>query len=184
MSSVLDPFIPAPELRERFAITVRAPAERVMEVAREFDMQSPPVVRAIFALRGWLTGAAPAARRPQGLVAETRSLGWGVLREEPGRLYVSGAICQPWLPDVRFRALPASDFVACREPDHVKIAWTLEAEPLGPSRSRFATETRAAATDEEARRKFRRYARWARFGIVAIRLLMLPAMRRQAEARA
>ena len=182
MSAPLDAFIPTPDVRERFEITVRAPAERVLAAARDLDLQSPPLVRAIFRLRDLLTGSAPVTRRAQGLVAETRSLGWGVLREEPGRLYVSGAICQPWLPDVTFRAVPAADFAACREPDHVKIAWTLEAEPLGPSLTRFASETRAVATDPEARRKFLRYWRWARFGIVSIRLLLLPAVRRAAEA--
>jgi hypothetical protein len=63
----------------------------------------------------------------------------------------------------------------------VKIAWTLEAEPLGDELTRFATETRAAATDAEARAKFRRY--WRRFGIgiILIRKLLLPAVQRQAE---
>jgi hypothetical protein len=37
------------------------------------------------------------------------------------------------------------------------------------------------ATDEPARTAFRRYWRWARFGIIAIRLLLLPAVRRAAE---
>jgi hypothetical protein len=65
----------------------------------------------------------------------------------------------------------------------VKIVWTLEAEPLGLALTRFRTETRVLATDEEARRKFRSYWRWARFGIVLIRLLMLPSLRREAERR-
>ena len=65
----------------------------------------------------------------------------------------------------------------------MKIAWTLEAEALGPALTRFAQETRAVATDEQARIRFRRYWRWARFGIIAIRLLMLPALRRSAERR-
>jgi hypothetical protein len=37
------------------------------------------------------------------------------------------------------------------------------------------------ATDAPARARFRRYWRWARFGIVSIRLLLLPAVRRAAE---
>jgi hypothetical protein len=65
----------------------------------------------------------------------------------------------------------------------VKIAWTLEAEPLEPALTRFSHETRAVATDGEARTKFRQYWRWARFGIVSIRLLLLPAIRRAAERR-
>ena len=75
------------------------------------------------------------------------------------------------------------EFAAYAEPDQVKIAWTLEAEELAPGITRFAQETRAVATDAEARAKFRRYWRWARFGIVAIRLLLLPAVRREAERR-
>jgi hypothetical protein len=47
----------------------------------------------------------------------------------------------------------------------------------------LAQETRAAATDETARTSFLRYWRWARFGIVSIRRLLLPAIRRAAEAR-
>jgi hypothetical protein len=65
----------------------------------------------------------------------------------------------------------------------VKIAWTLEATELGPALTRFAQETRVVATDEPARILFRRYWRWARFGIISIRLLMLPAVRREAERR-
>jgi hypothetical protein len=56
-------------------------------------------------------------------------------------------------------------------------------EWLGPARTRFVHETRVVATDDEARRRFLRYWRWARFGIVTIRYLMMPAVRRRAEAR-
>ena len=156
MAGPLDPFIPSPDIRERFEITIRAPAEQVMAVARDFDMQSIGPVRLIVRMREWLTRSAPVTRRPQGLVAETRSIGWGVLRDEPGRLYVSGAACQPWLADVRFEALPAGEFADWRGPDRVKIAWTLEVEPLGPAASRLSTEARVVATEPEARRKFLR----------------------------
>ena len=50
--------------------------------------------------------------------------------------------------------------------------------------TRFATETRAAATDEASRAKFRRYWRFAGPGILLIRKLLLPAVRREAERRA
>jgi len=180
----LDRFIPHPDVRERFETTIRAPAALVMQVAAEFDMQSLPAVKAIFRLREALLGTAAAApRRPQGIVEETRSLGWGVLDERPGRLIVCGASCQPWLGDVKFSAIAPQAFAGYEEPDQIKIAWTLEAEEVAPSLTRFAQETRAMATDAEARAKFRRYWRWARFGIIAIRLLLLPAVRREAERR-
>jgi hypothetical protein len=176
--SPLDRFMPKWDVRERFELDVDAPADLVLRTACAFDMQSLPLVKAVFRLREVLMGAAPAApRRPQGIVAETRSLGWGLLAEEPRRWIACGAHCQPWRADVRFMALAPEAFAAFAEPDQVKIAWTIEAQPLGPARSRLVQETRAVATDEPARTRFRRYWRWARFGIVAIRLLLLPAVR-------
>lgn len=180
----LDRFLPRPDVRERFETIVKAPADLVMEVAAGFDMRSLLPIRVIFWLRERLTGARPAApRQPRGILAETRSLGWAVLAEQPGRLIVCGATCQPWLADVTFTPVAAEAFAAHAEPGRVKIAWTLEAEALGPATTRLAQETRAVATDEPARLRFRRYWRWARFGIVAIRLLLLPAVRREAERR-
>jgi hypothetical protein len=84
---------------------------------------------------------------------------------------------------VKFVAIPAEDFAGYAEPGMVKIAWSLEAIETAPNVTRFAQETRAVATDAATRAKFLRYWRWARFGIVAIRLLMLPAVRREAERR-
>ncbi len=182
--SLLDHFLASPDVRERFEVTIRAPAEIVIEVATHFDMQSLPAVRAIIWMRGWLMGASTSKpRKPQGILEETRAMGWGLLAEQPGRYVVCGATCQPWLADVRFLAIAPGEFATYAEPNQVKIAWTLEAEALGPALTRFAQETRAVATDEQARIRFRRYWRWARFGIIAIRLLMLPALRRSAERR-
>jgi hypothetical protein len=182
--AALDPFIPRPDVRERFDTIVAAPAPLVMDVAAGFDMQSIPLVRAIFRMREVIMRAPTSGpRAPQGLLAETRGMGWGLLLEEPGRLVVCGASARPWMANVGFVPIPAERFAAYAEPDQVKIAWTLEAEALGPARTRFAHETRAVATDAGARLKFRRYWRWARFGIVAIRLLLLPAIRRAAERR-
>jgi hypothetical protein len=93
--SALDSFMPVPDIRERFDTTVRAPRDLVMEVATGFDMQSIPVVRAIFRLREFFMRVPPVHRMPQGILAETRGLGWGLLREEPGALIICGASCRP-----------------------------------------------------------------------------------------
>lgn len=185
MAAVIDSFIPQPDVRERHETVVRAPAELVLEVARRFDVQSIPLVRTIFWLRGKLLRAkAPASARPKGLDTDAlRAMGWGVLAEVPGRSFVAGAACQPWQADVVFTPIAPDRFAAYVEPDRVKIAWTLEVEALGPALSRFATETRAVATDAQARAKFRRYWRYAGIGILAIRWLLVPAVRRQAEGR-
>ena len=180
----LDPFIPVADASERYALTVHAPAPLVYQLAHDFDMQSLPLVRGIFRLRERLMRSHAGTRVPRGIVEETRALGWGCLLERPGELFIGGAVCQPWLADVVFRSVPPDQFATFAEPGQVRIAWTLEAQPLGPGLTELASETRVAATDEAARRRFLAYWRWARVGIYSIRWLLLPAIRRQAERQA
>lgn len=183
-ASPLDPFIPAPDVRERHTTDVGAPAATVMGVVRTFDMYTIAPVRLIFRMREMLMGVKAPPRVPRPFIEEMQGLGWQCLADRPDSLFIGGAACQPWLGDVVFRPIPAADFAAFHEPGLVKIAWTLEVEPLGPSRCRLSSETRVVATDAEAHAHFRQYWRWARFGIVLIRRLMLPAIRRRAEALA
>lgn len=177
--------MPDADYRERHETVVRAPADLVFDVAQHFDLQSIPLVRVIFWLRAMLLGA----RQPgadlftTGLVPQTKALGWGELAQIPGRELVMGAVAQPWKANVTFTAVPSGQFLDFADPDLVKIVWTLEAEPLQPAVTRFRTETRVLATDAEARRKFRRYWRVFGVGIVTIRWLLLPALRRTAERR-
>lgn len=183
---LIEQFMPQADYRERHETIVRAPADVVFDVAQHFDLQSIPLVRAIF----WLRAVVLGAQRPtaglfaSGLVAETKQLGWGELALDPGRELVMGATAQPWKADVTFAAVPADRFRDFAGPDLVKIVWTLEAESLGPALTRFRTETRVLATDAAARRKFRRYWRIFGIGIVMIRWLLLPALRRESERRA
>jgi hypothetical protein len=187
--SPLDRWMPSSDVRERHEIVVRAPADVTLEAARTLRLTSIPVVRAIF----WLRARAMGAKGEDwlghgGFVDEALAAGWGVLEDSPGRLLVAGSVCQPWLADVVFRRVPPAEFPSYAEPDLVKIAWTLEAEPLAPdergrARTRLVTETRAVGTDPDARRKFARYWRVVRTGIVAIRWFMLPEVKRQAERR-
>lgn len=180
----IDDFMPDHLVREVHETMVDAPADVALTAAEELDLLSIPLVRATFWLRARAMGAPPPRRDDlKGLVAATRALGWGELARTPGRLVVMGAAVQPWLAEPVFSPIEPDSFAAWAEPDHVKIVWTLEADPLGPSRARLRTETRVQATDEAARAKFLRYWRFARFGIVAIRVLCMPAMRRAAERR-
>jgi hypothetical protein len=181
--ALLDQFIPNPEFGGRNVTVVAAPADLVFDVASEMDLRSIPAVRAIFWLRETLFRSTPAPRQPQGLVTETLALGWGRLAERPKRELVMGAVTQPWRADVVFRAVAPEEFAAFAEPDLVKIAWTLEADPIDAVRTRFATETRVVCTSSWARRRFRRYWRLVGIGILLIRWLVLSAVRRDAEGR-
>ncbi len=122
--------------------------------------------------------------RPRELLPLVQSLGWGVLKEVPGREVVVGAVTKPWEANVVFRALPPDDFAKFHEPGWVKIAWTLRADPVGAEESVFRTETRVVTTDRAARAKFRRYWAFVSAGIVLIRWMMLGPVKAEAERRA
>jgi hypothetical protein len=182
MPALLDRFVPNSDMRGRHEITIHAPADLVMSAARNFEIESIWLVRTLFRLRAVLLGAPmPAPGQRLGLVSYMLALGWKCLDEDQDRFFIAGTACRPWQANVVFSPIAAGQFAAFAEPDQVKIAWTLEADALGQGVTRFATETRAVATDERARKKFRRY--WRKFGagIVLIRLVLLPAVRRQAE---
>ena len=182
LDPLLNRFMPDFDVVERHRIDVSAPAEVTMAAAERVDMQQSPLVRDILKVRALaMRDTLPDAERPRGLLAETTSVGWRVLAEEPGHEIVVGAAARPWLPDVTFRPIDADRFASFNEPGYVKIAWTLRADPAGAGATVFTTETRAVATDEDARKKFRRY--WQRVvpGVVAIRWLLLRQLKKDAE---
>jgi len=180
---LLSQFIPEFDVREHRSIRIAAPPEVVLETASGMDLEASWIVRAIIRTREIVLGAKGGRHEHKGLIEFTQSIGWGMLAQIPGREVVMGAITQPWLADVVFRSLPAAEFREFQQPDHVKIAWTLRADPdpERPHGSIFHTETRVVACDPESRTKFTRY--WARFspGIRLIRLAILRPLKRAAE---
>lgn len=180
--ALVDRFVPVYDVREEHATFVRASAATTMAAAQRVSFDDSPLIRGIFRAREIVLGAKPEAERSSPAFVEfAQSIGWRVLANRPGRELVFGAVTQPWRPNVTFRGIDPGAFAAFREPDYVKIVWTLRADPLGPSTSRFITETRAVATDAQAREKFRRY--WAAYsaGIVLIRYGALSLVKSQAE---
>jgi hypothetical protein len=183
-SILIDGFIPEYETGDLHEIRVAAPAEFALEALKEMDLQSIPLVHAIFRAREVILGAEPDGRElPRGILASTLAIGWGVLAQAPGREIVVGAVTKPWEADVVFHALPPETFREFDEPGWVKIVWTLEAEPTGDAESIARTRVRVLTTGAEARARFRRY--WAIFspGIHLIRRLSLPVVKAAAERR-
>ena len=184
-ASLLDRFMPKYDVAVRHTIRIDAPAHVALAAAYEQDILRSRIARVLFRLRELILRAQPPpASQSGGLLEWMRKLGWGWLAEEPGRELVMGVITQPWLGNVVFRPLPAEEFVEHTEPDHVKIALSLRAEPFNSMASTFVTETRAVACDAEARRKFLRYWRIFSPGIHLIRLALLRPLKKEAERRA
>jgi hypothetical protein len=184
-NDLLDRFIPSPEIREHHHITIAAPADIVMEAARELTMLDSPAVRAIFKMRELALGGEPDRRQHPGkLLEQAKSIGWVVLAERFDREIVLGAVTMPWVASPVFRSIPAGEYEAFREPGYVKIIWSLRADPADSGHTVFHTETRASTTDPQARDKFRRYWSFVRPGVELIRLAMLGPIKRDAERRA
>ena len=182
---LLDRFMPTYDISERHHVEVAAPADVTFSAACETDLQQSPIVRAIFKARELLLGSKPdTSAHPRGLLALTKSLGWGVLAELPEREIVMGAVTRPWEANVVFEPLPPDAFRAFNEPDYVKIAWTLRADAVTATESVFRSETRAVATDATARTKFRRYWSLLSPGIIVIRWMMRQPIKAEAERRA
>ena len=183
--SLLDRFIPEPEVAEHHHIHVNAPADIVMATAKDMEFLESPVIRAIVKVRELALGGAPDDRKhPTALLDQMLSIGWVVLAEQPGREIVLGAVTQPWQAAPVFRSVPAGEFRDFAEPGYVKIAWTLRADPIDQARSTFHTETRVSTTDAAARRRFRNYWSFVAPGVEVIRMAMLGPLRRAAERRA
>ena len=182
--SLLDQFIPDPEIAEHHQIDVNAPADVVMATAKEMEFLKSPVIRAIVKARELALGGEPDTREhPTALLDQMLSIGWVILAERPGREIVLGAVTQPWQAAPVFRPVPAGEFRDFAEPGYVKIAWTLAADPIDETRSRFRTETRACTTDADARRRFRTYWSFVAPGVEVIRMAMLQPLRCAAEKR-
>jgi hypothetical protein len=183
--SLLDRFMPTYEIVERHRTYVAAPAAVTLAAASEMDLQQLRIVRYIFKGRELILRSKPDEKaRPRGIIALTRSLGWAVLAETPGREIVMGAVTQPWESDVVFHPVAPEAFASFNDPGYVKIVWTLRADALGDHASIFRTETRAVATDAVARLRFRRYWSFLSPGIVLIRRATLGPVRAEAERRA
>jgi hypothetical protein len=180
--SLLDRFIPEPEVVEHHEIAIHAPADVVMATAKELELLKSPIIRAIIRARELALGGEPDARpHPTKLLEQMQSIGWVVLAEHYGRELVMGAVTQPWEAAPIFRSIPASEFREFAEPGYVKIAWTLRADPVDREHSVFHTETRVSTTDADARHRFRNYWSFVAPGVELIRLAMLRPLRHAAE---
>jgi hypothetical protein len=178
----LDAFMPGFDVVDRFQVRIKAPPDVSLAAVERINLTSSRLVRAIFKAREWILRSKPDDfQRPTGFTSEMKSLGWVALKEIPGRELVFGAATKPWEANPVFRSIPAEEFLAFKEPDFVKIALTLRADPDGDSHTMFRTETRAVATDAEARRKMRWYWSLLSPGIIAIRRILLPRIKAEAE---
>ena len=179
--SALERWLPEHDVAERHEVSVAAPPEAVDRAIREVSLDDVPLARALVRLRGIRHD------REDGSFVEQlrRRLGAVVVEDRPGHELALGLVGQFW----RLRGgdgprprVPG-DFAGFDRPDWGKALVTFEIEPDGPG-SRLATETRVRVPDPAARRRFRRYWLVVRPFSGLIRILLLRAAKRRAEAAA
>lgn len=172
----LDDFLPAYEFSERHSLAIAAPSVRIDRAFREVSIADIPLARALWWIRR--------LRRPYGDASKPfigGELPGVVLENLPEEGVVLGVTGQFWriFGGERDPRLPttAEEFLAYDRPDTCKAVFDFR---VGDKR--LSTETRVHVADPASRRKFRRYWLVVRPFSGLIRILLLRAARRRAEA--
>jgi hypothetical protein len=166
----LDDVLPAPDWMTRHQRRVEASPAAALAAAREVTLAEMPLAAVLLGLRSLRLRRPP--RIPFLALVER---GVGLVRVGDD---VWAGVQQPW--HLRGAARRVDDFAAFAEPGWVKIAVDLTATPAG-SGTLLATETRIAATSDDARRVFGRYWRVVRPGSDLVRASWLRAAERRAR---
>lgn len=173
----IDDALPTWDWRSAHATCVAATPERCAAAARAVTSRDLPVTGALMRIR--LLGRHRRDDRP--LLQSMRGIGLAVLDDDPATVVVGGVLA-PWRP--RGGHMPVDTIHALRAfaaPGWVRVAMAFTVAPEGNG-SRVRTETRIAATDPEARRRFGRYWRLIAPFSGITRREMLAAIKRRAEA--
>ncbi len=170
MQLLMDQFLPRYDLAVAHARVVRASPAECYAAATELDLFRSPLIRTLIDVRGLpqrlvstLKGpgnvTTPAVSRACFRLKDLIGLGWTQLGEVPGSELVLGQVSMPWKPVATSTGSPVSpeQFSRFDRPGFAKIATSLRVDAYGIGSSIVTMETRVATTDEESRRRFRRY---------------------------
>ena len=188
MHRLIDDWLPRYDENEVHSRTIAAEPAEVEAALRALEPGEMRLTSILMTIRSLpaILARSSRPRRSGPLLDGVRRLGFVVLAERPGEQFVLGVVGRPWRP--RGDGLDALSgpeaFRAYDRPGSVRCAWDFVLEPDGPGRTRLSTETRIAGTDATGTRAFRRYWRLVHPGSALIRLDMLRAVAKRAEALA
>lgn len=152
-----------------------------------------PVIRALFTIRelpsrflSWLNGEEPPAGHRSVTLMDFLGPETGMVRvaEQPGVEIVVGSVGRFWEKDYGHTQVSGEDFTSFHEPGFAKLAMGFWVCPTPDGKSILRYEARTATTDDEARRRFRRYWRLIRPGVWLVMGRAVSLVRREAERRA
>ena len=93
---LIDEYLPKYDVSNKYAVTVDAPPERVIEVVHRLDISSAEISMLLFRLRGL-------ARCESGEnydIDRIQKAGFVILGEDPSQEFLLGLIGKPWSPTV------------------------------------------------------------------------------------
>jgi hypothetical protein len=176
--TLVDELLPVFDVSDELAVVVDADTEKTWAALTSADLievgRRRPLVGVLGALRvlpeivaHLLHGEAPPAAPARLTLRDTAELpanggGWILLGERPGEELVLGLVGKFWRPVIQYADVDADRFPAFAEPGWAKTVYALSVTALDGERSLLRAVMRTAATDEQARRWFRRY--WT-FGV-------------------
>ena len=182
---LIDRFLPRYDWNEVHSIAIAAAPGAVLAALRAVTAGEMRLVGALLRLRAVparLLGHRRPVRRGGPVLDEILRSSFVLLAENESEMVV-GTIGRFWQARATHVDFPGGDaFVAFAEPGWAKAAMNFWTSDAGFGRTRLSTETRVAATDARARRRFAAYWLFVRPGSGLIRRLWLRAVKTRAEA--
>ena len=183
---LIDRHLPVYGWNEVHAVEVDAPPETVMAAVRAVTAGEIRLARVLMSLRSLPTrlarGRAPARDPARPVMEAILRAGFIALGEDKGREVVVGTIGRFWQPcPVHADVADAAAFDAFDTPGWAKAVMNFTVTGIAGGRTRLVTETRIAATDAAARRRFGLYWMVVHPGSAIIRRTWLRAVKRRAE---
>lgn len=192
---LLDDFIPTYDHEIAISRVFRAPPEEIFNAVTNLDLFQLPLARMLLearALPGRLVevrarrqGQMTTVEPPTFRIRDLPARGWIPLGERPGMELVYGQVGKPWkgagsAPD---QPVTAGNFAAFAEPGFAKLAESTLVTPYGKTACVLTAESRVALTDEDSRRRFRRYWQAAGPFIRLMRPAIMRALAREFPER-
>jgi hypothetical protein len=183
---LLDAYLPTYDHAIYVSHVFRAPPTDVFEAVTNLDLFQLPLARALLEVRGLpgrladararRLGQSPTAEPQTFRIRDLPARGWILLGERPGMELVYGQVGKVWRATGGAPGHPvtADTFAAFAEPGFAKMAESTLVTPYGAAACVLTVESRVVLTDEDSRRRFRRY--WLAAGPF-IRLMRPAVMR-------
>jgi hypothetical protein len=171
---LIDEVLPDCDRREVHNRATEAPSAALWEAVRALRADELTAMRALMGIRTLGRGRDSGERT---VLEGFQGLGFREVAEEPGRELVLAGIGRFWTPSGGLRKVTDKEqFLSFQEPGYAKVAFNFRILD-----GKLSTETRIAATDAQARRRFGLYWLLIRPGSGLIRREWLRAIDRRAQ---